>query len=336
MTRPTAAVVGLRRRRADRRLPAAAPLRRHAVRGRRPARRARAHPRAAHGRRRHASTSTPASSCTTARTYPNLLRLFGELGRGDAGVGHVDERALRGLRAGVRGRPRARRPVPAGVQPGPARLPADARRGACASTGTPAACWPTSARATSRSARSWPSAATRATSSSTSCCRSSRAVWSAGETVSLAYPARYLFTFLRPPRDARRRRLAALAHGRRRVAALRRARGQGALRGARVDPGAGGHAHRRGVEIRDDADDRAPRFDVAVVATHPDQALALLAAPTAAERAVLGAFALLAQRHPAAPRHLGAAARPRRAGVVELPQADLRRSATRRCSSATT
>jgi predicted NAD/FAD-binding protein len=44
-----------------------------------------------------------------------------------------------------------------------------------------------------------------------------------------------------------------------------------------------------GVEIRDDADQVA-RFDAVVVATHPHQALALLAAPTAAERDVLGAI----------------------------------------------
>jgi predicted NAD/FAD-binding protein len=44
-----------------------------------------------------------------------------------------------------------------------------------------------------------------------------------------------------------------------------------------------------GVEIRDDADD-VRVFDAAVVATHADEALALLAAPTGAERAALGAF----------------------------------------------
>ncbi len=44
-----------------------------------------------------------------------------------------------------------------------------------------------------------------------------------------------------------------------------------------------------GVEIRDDGD-AVHRVDHVVVATHPDQALALLAAPTDAERAVLGAF----------------------------------------------
>lgn len=45
----------------------------------------------------------------------------------------------------------------------------------------------------------------------------------------------------------------------------------------------------QGVEIRDDGDYRH-RFDAVVVATHPDQALRLLATPTAAEGEVLGEF----------------------------------------------
>jgi predicted NAD/FAD-binding protein len=114
-------------------------------------------------------------------------------------------------------------------------------------------------------------------------------VWSAGEAVSLAYPARYLFAFLRhhgmlavtgSPRwrtvvggsrryvDAAVKELTAVAVSTP-VRALTRT----------AD----------GVEIRDDAD-TAHHADVAVVATHPDQALALLAAPTAAEGALLGAF----------------------------------------------
>ena len=44
-----------------------------------------------------------------------------------------------------------------------------------------------------------------------------------------------------------------------------------------------------GVEIRDDSDS-AQRFDGVVIATHPEQALAMLAAPTDAERDVLGAI----------------------------------------------
>ncbi len=115
------------------------------------------------------------------------------------------------------------------------------------------------------------------------------AVWSAGETVSLAYPARYLFAFLHhhgmlavtgSPRwrtvvGGSRRYVEAAVKGLTAVAVSTPVR-------ALVRTGAG-------VEIRDDAD-TTYRADVAVVATHPDQALALLAAPTAAERELLGAF----------------------------------------------
>ncbi len=44
-----------------------------------------------------------------------------------------------------------------------------------------------------------------------------------------------------------------------------------------------------GVTVRDDAD-RVEQFDAAVIATHPNEALALLADPTAAEREILGAL----------------------------------------------
>ncbi|TQM14445.1 NAD(P)/FAD-dependent oxidoreductase [Pseudonocardia kunmingensis] len=115
------------------------------------------------------------------------------------------------------------------------------------------------------------------------------AVWSAGETVSSAYPARYLFTFLHhhgllavggSPRwrtvvgGSQRyvervvKDLTAV-HVATPVRAVRRAGD-----GAEVRDGAGG----------------AHRVDRVVVATHPDQALALLAEPTAAQREVLGAF----------------------------------------------
>ncbi len=45
----------------------------------------------------------------------------------------------------------------------------------------------------------------------------------------------------------------------------------------------------QGVQVRDDAG-RCHDFDAAVIATHPDQALALLEEPTPPERAILGAF----------------------------------------------
>ncbi len=115
------------------------------------------------------------------------------------------------------------------------------------------------------------------------------AVWSAGETVSLAYPARYLFTFLHhhgilavtgSPRwrtvvGGSRRYVEAAVKGLTAVAVSTPVR-------ALARTGAG-------VEIRDDAD-TVHHADVAVVATHPDQALALLTAPTAAEQELLGAF----------------------------------------------
>lgn len=115
------------------------------------------------------------------------------------------------------------------------------------------------------------------------------AVWSCAPDVALDYPARYLFTFLehhgmltvfgsptwRTVVGGSATYVQAIA---RRVDEVLTARRVVSLR--RV-PG--------GVEITAAADE--PRFfDAAVVATHSDQALALLAEPTAAERSVLGAI----------------------------------------------
>ena len=72
------------------------------------------------------------------------------------------------------------------------------------------------------------------------------AVWSAGETVSLRLPRALPVHVPAPPRDARGDRVAALADGRRRVASLRRGRRQGAHRGGGVDAGAGARADRGG------------------------------------------------------------------------------------------
>jgi len=58
------------------------------------------------------------------------------------------------------------------------------------------------------------------------------------------------------------------------------------IRAVTRNPAATGAA---AVEVRDAAD-RLSAFDAVVVATHPDQALALLADSTAAEREILGAF----------------------------------------------
>jgi predicted NAD/FAD-binding protein len=115
------------------------------------------------------------------------------------------------------------------------------------------------------------------------------AVWSCAPGTALTYPARYLFTFLdqhglltvtgSPPwltvtgGSARYVELVA-----KQVTSVRAATPVTAVRrypgGAEVTCGGG----------------PAERYGSAVIATHPDQALALLADPTPAERAVLGAF----------------------------------------------
>ena len=115
------------------------------------------------------------------------------------------------------------------------------------------------------------------------------AVWSSGTALTLRYPARYLFAFLdhhgmlsvsgsptwrtvvggsRTYVDLILKELPA-THVSTPVRAVRR--------------------HADGVTVHDDSDE--PReFDRVVIATHPDQALALLADPTPAERDVLAAL----------------------------------------------
>ncbi len=114
-------------------------------------------------------------------------------------------------------------------------------------------------------------------------------VWSCGPDVAGQYPARYLFEFLRN-------------HGMLTVT--------GSPQWRTVTGGSARYVERAaknlsavqtqtpvravtrvtdGVEVRDDAD-QVSSYDAVVLATHPDQALSLLADPTADERSVLGAF----------------------------------------------
>ncbi|WP_420881243.1 NAD(P)/FAD-dependent oxidoreductase [Rhodococcus sp. (in: high G+C Gram-positive bacteria)] len=115
------------------------------------------------------------------------------------------------------------------------------------------------------------------------------AVWSCDPATALRYPARYLFTFLehhgmlsvggsptwRTVRGGSREyvRRVADAVGEVRVATPVRAI----------------HRHVDGVDIRDDGD-AMRRFDAVVVATHPQQALKILGAPTPLQHEVLGAM----------------------------------------------
>jgi uncharacterized protein len=115
------------------------------------------------------------------------------------------------------------------------------------------------------------------------------AVWSCPQGTALQYPAAYLFAFLAnhgllsvtgsPPwrtvAGGSRRYVEAIA-GR-----LARVRLSSPVRSVRRHPD--------GVTVRDGSGAES-EFDAVVVATHPDQALRLLDAPTPAERSVLGAF----------------------------------------------
>jgi uncharacterized protein len=115
------------------------------------------------------------------------------------------------------------------------------------------------------------------------------AVWSCPPGTALHYPAGYLFAFL-----ANHGMLAvsgspqwrtvtggSRSYVERIAARLAKVRVSSPVRAVRRHPD--------GVEVRE-ASGELSDFDAAVIATHPDQALRLLDAPTAAERSALGAF----------------------------------------------
>ncbi|MEV6825835.1 FAD-dependent oxidoreductase [Amycolatopsis sp. NPDC051102] len=114
-------------------------------------------------------------------------------------------------------------------------------------------------------------------------------VWSADRTDTLRYPARYLFEFLRNHGMLSVKNSPAwrtVVGGSREYVELAAKQ----LTAVHLStPVRSVLRTAAGVEIRDDAD-TPHRVDRVVVATHADQALALLANPTAAERQVLGAF----------------------------------------------
>jgi predicted NAD/FAD-binding protein len=120
------------------------------------------------------------------------------------------------------------------------------------------------------------------------------AVWSCGAQTALQYPARYLFAFLdnhgmlavggSPQwRTVVGGSRSYVTRAVKELAAVRT--GTPVRSVTRRMPSTGWAA----VEVRDDAD-RISEFDAVVIATHPDQALALLTDARAGERAALGAF----------------------------------------------
>jgi protein-S-isoprenylcysteine O-methyltransferase Ste14 len=121
-------------------------------------------------------------------------------------------------------------------------------------------------------------------------------VWSCPAGTALRYPARYLFAFLAnhgmlsvsgsPPwRTVTGGSRCYVERAAQRLACVRLGT---PVRAARRYPD--------GADVRD-ASGRAHQFDAVVIATHPDQALALLVPATRAEQAVLGAFGPLAAGH---------------------------------------
>jgi predicted NAD/FAD-binding protein len=119
------------------------------------------------------------------------------------------------------------------------------------------------------------------------------AVWSAGERISREYPARYLFEFLRNHgmlSVGGSPTWRTVAGGSRSyVDAVVKHEAPGNLAVHQNTPVRAVTRHADWVEIRDDADE-THRVDRVVLATHADEALALLTDPTETERAVLGAF----------------------------------------------
>lgn len=137
------------------------------------------------------------------------------------------------------------------------------------------------------------------------------AVWSCSPADALAHPARYLFEFLdnhgmlslaRSP-SWRTVTGGSMTYVRQVAKQLTSVREGTPVRGMRRTGG--------GVEVTT-ASGHAIWYDAAVVATHPDQALALLTVPTPAEREVLGAFRYSVSE---VLLHTDAAVLPRRAGA---------------------
>lgn len=137
------------------------------------------------------------------------------------------------------------------------------------------------------------------------------AVWSSGTVTARRYPARYLFHFLD---NHGMLRVTGSPQWKTVVGGSRTYVELAAKELSAVEVSTPIRALRRtteGVEVRDDAD-TAHGFDSAVIATHPDQALDMLADPTPAECAVLGAMPY--SRNPAV-LHTHSALLPRASGA---------------------
>ena len=294
--RGSVAVVGRRCLRAHRRLPALPQPRRHPVRGRPPSRRPRPHPR--RHRRRRARARGRQRVHRPQR--PHLPPAAAALRRArSAGAPDRDEHEhpLRGLRARVRRRPRAQ------GAPRPA-APAARSRASCA-------CCCRSGGSTA--ALGLPQQHRRQRPDDVRRVPARRGLRRALRHA-LRGPGRLLRLVLRPGHRAalpgplplpvpRPPRHAAASPGRRSGTPSSAARAPTSSASAPCSrPSAAGSpvtacpAHRRRRRDRATPAGRVSRFDRVVIATHADQALALLADPTDAEVATLKAFGVLAER----------------------------------------
>ena len=148
------------------------------------------------------------------------------------------------------------------------------------------------------------------------------AVWSADPDQLWSFPASFLAEFFANHGDPSAQRAAPLAHGRRRLATVRRGDHR---RRSRAGCGCGrrcaaSSATRDGVELARSAT-AVERFDEVVLAAHSDQALAMLADPTPRRARGARRDPLPAQRGRPAHRRAPAAAPPARLGELELPPA---------------
>ena len=328
--RDPSAVRGRDRRRglrAHRGLPALPHPRRHPVRGRGPARRPRAHPRRRRlGRpaaRRRQRVHRPQRRAPT----PGCASCSRELDvRGPA---HRDEheRPLRGLRAGVRRRPRAARPVRPAAPPLDPRLPPHARGRSSASTGARSAFLRTTddEDETHATASSWRSEGFSDYFIAHYAIPVVSCVWSAGAGDAAGLPGALPVPVPRPPRDA----------------PGQRARRSGTPSSADRAPTSSGCAelltdvarrpcrHRRhpasdGVEVRDV--DRTGHATSTASSSRPTPTRRSACSPTRPTTRSRRSeqFGYSAQRDGPAHRQLGPAAAPRRPGLVELPDGVLR------------
>ena len=253
------------------------------LRGRRPARRPRGHPPWSRTRRPRARHRHRLHRAQPAH-LPGAAAAVRRARRGDPALGDVDVDPRRRQRPRVGRRARPAGPLPDGRQPAATRATCGCSPRSRGSTGgRQAAARPSGDRA-SRCGSSSTTVGSRRTSCATSWSRSSPPCGRATRTVALDYPARYLFTFLEH-------------HGMLGVFGSPQWRtvtggSQRVRRGAwppswpRSAPAPRSPRCSRpptGVEITD-GNGEVTTYDAVVIATHPAQALAMLAEPTPVQR----------------------------------------------------